>query len=109
VDFFSAQNPGLQGLVQTAVDRITIREMRVTDVHVEASGQTRIRAHFRVNAHVALVDGPELGHQPTRWIFTWQREADRWLVVEFEQLDPLTGDRVEQASTYLKGASRRGL
>jgi hypothetical protein len=116
LDAISMHAPDLKEMANMALNWVQLRDLRVTDVNVELTGldRSRARAHFRVNGRVAIHtssraadDGSfnygaiDQGHQATRWIGTWQRESDRWRLIELEQLDPITGESIRTIRRYL--------
>jgi hypothetical protein len=104
VDFVSARTPQLRQFAATAVEKVAISNVRLTDINVELSGEDvpRARTHFRVNADVVYNKIYPLSRQPTRWTATWELEADgRWRILDIEQLDPLTGETTQEARQYV--------
>ncbi|MBX3444597.1 MAG: hypothetical protein KF774_19510 [Planctomyces sp.] len=104
LDAITTQSPELRALAALALSTVTVRDLRLTDVTVELSPgtDTRARSHFRVNGSAVLNSTHDVGHQPTRWIARWQRETDRWRIVEIEQLDPITGEPTRQVLRNLR-------
>jgi hypothetical protein len=101
LDAVSTRSPELQEIAKAALDRVTASGLRVTDVNTEMSAEnTRARIHFRVNGMAAL-DDRSVGHQPTRWIGRWERDKDRWRLVELQQLNTLSGEPIREARRYL--------
>jgi hypothetical protein len=101
MDAISIRSPELQDLARAALERVTASGLRVTDVATEMSVEdTRARMHFRVNG-TASYNGRNVGHQPTRWIGRWEREKDRWRLIEIQQLDTLSGEPTREARRYL--------
>ncbi len=104
LDGVSSRSPEIQTIAEKALEKVTIQNVRLTDVNVEISGEDvlRARSHFRVTADVMLLGLPPVKRQPTRWKATWEQEADgQWRMLELDQLDPLTGEPVYQARQYL--------
>ena len=104
VDGVSSRSPPLRQLAARAVSKVQISNVRLTDVNVELSGEDvlRARTHFRVNADVVFSQIHRMPRQPTRWKATWEQEADgRWRILDFEQLDPLTGETTHDARQYV--------
>jgi hypothetical protein len=101
LDAVSTRSPELQEIARAALERVTVSGLRVTDVNTEMSAEnTRARMHFRVNGMAAL-NGRNVGHQPTRWIGRWEREKDRWRLIDIQQLDTLSGEPIREARRYL--------
>lgn len=101
-DAISARAPDLQKLAATALTAVTVTSLRLTDVNSELSSEdTRALVHFRVNGTVQLNTGRPLGHKATRWIGRWERDTDRWRMVDIEQLDIITGEVIWEARRYL--------
>jgi hypothetical protein len=104
LDAISSRTPQLRNLAAKALDKVTISNVRLTDVNVELSGEDvlRARTHFRVNADAVLNGLHRLPRQPTRWKATWEQEADgRWRMIDIDQLDPLTGETTNEARQYV--------
>jgi hypothetical protein len=104
LDAISSRGPQLQDFALLAMQRADIANVRLTDVNVEISGEDvlRARAHFRVTADILFRGLQPLPRQPTRWKTTWEQEADgRWRILDFEQLDPLTGEPTQEAMQYV--------
>jgi hypothetical protein len=101
LDSVSSRSPELREIARLALERVTASGLRVTDVSTDMSAEdTRARMHFRVNG-VASLNGRNVGHQPTRWIGRWEREKDRWRLIEVQQLDTLSGEPIRDARRYL--------
>jgi len=104
VDAVSAREPQLREFAVKAMDRVDLKNVRLSDVNVEISGEDvlRARAHFRVAADIVIGGIQSLPRQPTRWKTTWEQEADgAWRILDFEQLDPLTGEPIQEARQYI--------
>jgi hypothetical protein len=106
IDAISTRAPDIRQLASRAVEKVTIENVRISDVNVEISGEDvlRARTHFRVTADV-MFSGLHLSRaqrQPTRWKATWEQEADgKWRMLDLDQLDPLTGEAVFEAKQYV--------
>ena len=104
VEAVSRRSPEIRSLAARAVNKVTIADVRLTDINVEVSGEDvlRARTHFRVTADVSFSQLPPLRRQPTRWKATWEQESDgQWRLLEIDQLDPLTGESVYEARQYV--------
>ncbi|QDT53508.1 hypothetical protein Pan44_15300 [Caulifigura coniformis] len=100
----SGRSPELQRLAERAVEKVKIENIRVTDVNAEISGEDvlRARVHFRLSADVVYSGVARMARQPTRWMGSWEQEADgKWRLFEIDQLDPLTGEPTLQARQYI--------
>ena len=77
--------------VQQAMDLVEAEgDLRLTDVSVEMkNNDTRATSHFRVNGTFRVKNYGDVGHQPTRWEFDWQKEGGEWKVIRIERLDPI--------------------
>lgn len=104
LDAISQQAPALRQLASLALKRVEVTDISVTAVNVELRGlgDSRAKSHFRVNGTVTLDKSHKIGHQPTRWIATWQKETDRWRMIDIEQLDPISGEGISDATRYLR-------
>ena len=102
-NLISDRAPELQTMAANALSKVAIKNVNLTDVNVEMSGEDilRARTHFRVNADVVLSDVSPFPRQPTRWIVTWEEEAGGWRIIEVLQLDPITGETVRDAQQYV--------
>jgi hypothetical protein len=111
LDYISQQAPDLRRLVVYGYNVAQVEDdMRVTDVQVEMTAQeTRATTRFRVNATVTghPEGGMNFSHrQPTRWEAKWQQEAGEWRMFDIQQLDPITGERINQFSGIRNWLSR---
>jgi hypothetical protein len=101
LDAISSRAAELQELARRAISKVTISNVRLSDVNVELSGEDvmRARSHFRVTADIRIGGlSPPISRQPSRWKATWEQEADqKWRILELEQLDPLTGEPANEA------------
>jgi len=104
-DGISSRALEFQRIAQKAVEKVKIENVRLSDVNAEISGEDvlRARVHFRVSADILYAGlSPRLPRQPTRWMGSWEQEADgKWRLFEIEQLDPLTGEPTLQARQYV--------
>jgi uncharacterized iron-regulated membrane protein len=104
VDAISSRGPQLRQFAARALDKVELTNVRLTDVNVELSGEDvlRARVHCRVTADVLFSGVHRMPRQPTRWKTTWEQEADgQWRLLDFEQLDPLTGEETQEARQYI--------
>jgi hypothetical protein len=78
---------------------LEVGPIRLTDLDVIllAAG-SRARTHFRANGRMRVKGAGDVGHQPTRWHFTWQQEGGQWKIIDVERLDPITGHPVQLLS-----------
>ena len=96
LEYVSAKAPGIRMFISSATQLVKVDDdLRVTDVHVtmKANGSRGI-SHFRANATVDVRGFGNLGYKPSRWEFTWQREADQWKVIHIYRLNVFTGERI---------------
>jgi hypothetical protein len=104
IDAVSSREPQLRDFAVKAMTRVDLENVRLSDVNVEISGEDvlRARAHFRVAADIVIGSLQRLPRQPTRWKTTWEQESDgQWRILDFEQLDPLTGEPTQEARQYI--------
>lgn len=96
LEMFSPTATDLRRTVKTAMDMITVQEdLRITDLSVQLRAQnSRAISHFRANATISLGSHGGMGHHPSRWEITWQREADQWRIIRIERLNPVSGEPV---------------
>lgn len=67
--------------------------IRVTDVSVALQNEeSRAVTHLRANGPVRARDYGDVGHRPSRWELTWQKEGGNWRIVDLQRLDPITGE-----------------
>lgn len=93
VSYVSQRAQGLRFLIGYAYNHVEIKGMRVTDIEVELSNKnSRAKSRFRVNGILNALQGNYQGHQPTRWEATWQVEAGDWRMIDIIQLDPISGN-----------------
>lgn len=102
--YVSHQAPDIRTLVVFGYNVIQVEDdMRVTDIQITFRAQeTRATSRFRVNARVTAHPGGGLTfshHRPTRWEAKWQQEAGAWRMIDLQQLDPVTGDRVDHLNS----------
>jgi hypothetical protein len=94
--FISPRALDLQLAVQFVMSVLQVRvedELRITDVSIEMLNEdTRARAHFRANGTFFVAQYGDVGHRPTRWNVTWQKEGGEWKIINVERLDPVRGD-----------------
>ena len=98
LEFISPRAFDLRLAVQVAIDVLEIRvqdDLRITDIDIEMlNEQSRAKAHFRANGTFHVGEYGDVGHQPTRWNVTWQKEGGDWKVIDVERLDPVRGDPI---------------
>ena len=96
LDYFSPRAQELRGAIQIAMLVMEVRvqdDLRITDVNIEMlNEESRAKAHFRANGRIYLTEYGDVGHQPTRWNVTWQKEGGEWKIIDVERLDPIRGD-----------------
>lgn len=90
VDYFSQTAPELRGAVMAAMALVTIEDgPRLTDFQTRITNQgTRATTHFRANATISVQGYGNVGHQPSRFILTWGREAGGWKIIRVQRLHP---------------------
>ncbi len=88
--------PELQPMVTAAFALVEqVDNLRLTDIQVQMLAQdSRAHTHFRANGTVRIRGPIDIGHHPSRWHLTWQKEGGRWRVIKIERLHPLTGEEV---------------
>ena len=91
-----ARNLTLPVIVERAVSNVQVQDdLRITDISVETSNNdSRAKSHFRANGSFFVAGVGDVGRQPTRWEFRWQKEANEWRVVNVQRLDPITGEPI---------------
>ena len=98
LEFISPRAFDLQLAVQIAMGAMEIRvrdDLRITDVSVEMlNEESRAKVHLRANGTFYVAEYGDVGHQPTRWNITWQKEGGEWKVIDVERLDPVRGDSI---------------
>lgn len=96
LEMFSPTASELRATVKTAMNLVTVHEdLRITDLSVQMKAQdSRAISHFRANATISIGSHGGLGHHPSRWEITWQREADQWRIIRVERLNPVSGEPV---------------
>ncbi len=104
LEYISQQSPQLKMLVTVADNLYEVSDdMRLTDLRTELSGQnTRATSRFRVNATVAFRNGSYSQRTPTRWETKWQIEGGGWKMFEIQQLDPITGERIDGFDSFIQ-------
>lgn len=66
-------------------------DLRITDIDVDLKAEgTRAKSHFRANGTIHALGYS--GHQPSRWMLTWEKEDGSWKVVEVERLNVVNGE-----------------
>lgn len=86
----------LHPIVETAFALVSsIDSLRITDVSVRMLAQnSRARSHFRANGTVTVENHGNIGHQPSRWELTWQKQAGQWKIIKIGRLNPITGEQI---------------
>lgn len=112
VSFVSQRSQDLRLLIGTAYNLVEFdKDMRVTDIEIEmTNNMSRAKTRFRVNGTIKALKQNYSGHQPTRWEATWQVEAGEWEMIDIIQLDPVSGNvindfvqmREQLNQTYLR-------
>jgi hypothetical protein len=100
LDFISPRAMQLKVIVEHVMVDMQVRvkdDLRITDVNIEMlNEETRARSHLRANGRIFVPRyGGDVGHQPTRWNLTWQKEGGEWKIINVERLDPIRGDPVD--------------
>jgi hypothetical protein len=105
--YISPQAPELQLIAAAATADVSVTNVHVTDVNVEIPNVSVPRAtcHFRVNADARSRIYQGGGHIATRWQAKWQKEGDRWRILDLEQLNPLSGESIGDFRRYYRGSS----
>jgi hypothetical protein len=96
----SAREASLQALVSGAFKLIThVEGLHITDVSVDVlAAGSRARSHLRANGRFTAAGYGDIGHQPTRWELTWQKEAGDWKLIKVTRLNPISGEAIESLS-----------
>lgn len=96
VSYVSQRAQDLRFLIGYAYNLVEFKDdMRVSDVEVElTNNKSRAKTRFRVNGTINALHENYTGHQPTRWEATWQVEAGEWKMIDIIQLDPVSGNVV---------------
>ncbi|MBT5019734.1 MAG: hypothetical protein HON04_13435 [Planctomicrobium sp.] len=96
VSYVSQRSQDLRFLIGYAYNLVEFKgDMRVTDVEIEmTNNKSRAKTRFRVNGTINALHENYSGHQPTRWEATWQIESDEWKMIDIIQLDPVSGNVV---------------
>ena len=86
-----------KALVLAAMAIVDVREdLRLTDFSTNLTNQnSRGTVHFRANATLAMPSQGDVGHYPSRFVLTFQREQGEWKIIEVERLHPLTGEKMQ--------------
>ncbi|MEX0717688.1 MAG: nuclear transport factor 2 family protein [Planctomycetaceae bacterium] len=97
LEHFSAQATRERFLVAWAMAAVTVHDdLTITDMQIELAAQgSRATSHFRANGTIELLGRGILGHRPSRWLLTWQKEGGAWRIIHVEQLDPINGRPIE--------------
>ncbi len=72
---------------------LDVEDLRLTDLKVRMLAEnSRARTQFRANGVITIAQGGNIGHHPSRWELTWQKQAGEWQVIKIQRLHPLTGE-----------------
>jgi hypothetical protein len=93
---FSAGAGKWRDLASDALEWVTIKgQLSIKDVSVRLYGyESRAVTHFRANGTVEF-KGVDLGHQPSRWELTWQREHGGWKIIDVRRLNPFSDEEMQ--------------
>jgi hypothetical protein len=96
--YFAETAHAERGMASVALQFITVEDpLSLKDISVEPLDESALRATFRVNGTV-LYHGGSVGHQATMWSTVWVKSQDQWRIARVQQLDPITGDRLDHLS-----------
>lgn len=104
IDYISSTAPELKAAVVAAMALVTVEDQpRLTDFDIKITNQgSRATSHFRANATISVKTVGNVGHQPSRFLFTWSREQNEWKIIKVQRLHP-TQDKelglLEQSAT----------
>lgn len=103
LSFISRRTPEYSYYAGLAVQHVEVDgELRITDLSVDLK-TGRAKSHFRANGTFIVSQYGNVGHYPTRWEVLWQKEGDEWKIIGVEQLDPITGEPIDEYLRYLMG------
>lgn len=93
--FFSPQAADLRGVIKEALDSVDVKDdLDIKDMEVRVyGGGAQALSHFRANATVSW-KGLNVGHQPSRWELTWQKEGDDWKILDVQRLNPIKNEKM---------------
>jgi hypothetical protein len=70
--------------------------INVTDIAVTLRNQeSRATSRFRANGPIEAEGFGDVGHRPSRWEVTWQKEGGEWRIIGVERLDPINGEPMD--------------
>ena len=90
--FFSNSELTLKAMATSGLALVTFEDqIRVTALETTlAAEDTRGETRFRANASMSVAGYGAVGHQPTLWSLTWQKEADEWRIIKIRRFHPLS-------------------
>lgn len=93
----SPREDELQTLVHWAFATVTaVEDLQLTDVSIDLLMEgSRAVSHVRANGRFHVGAYGDIGHRPTRWELTWQREGEEWNVIRIRRLNPITGEEID--------------
>jgi len=93
LNLISRQAPEIRSMAELALENVKLDgRLRVTDTRIEMkAGNSRASTHFRANGSLSY-RGRSVGHQTSRWEFTWQKEGGQWKVIRVQQRHPQSGE-----------------
>ena len=96
-EYISVRSPELRTAILVALSQIDVEgELRVTDMSVRmTSANSRGLCHFRANGTITVPAVGHRGHHASRWLFTWQREANEFKLLRVQRLNPMSGEEIE--------------
>lgn len=94
LDYISPSNGFLKSDAEVGLGIVEATgPLSVTDVSVAMRNQdSRAISHFRVNGPIRVLRIGDVGHRPSRWDVTWQKEGGDWKIVDIRRLDPVSGE-----------------
>lgn len=97
VDYFSPTAPALKAAVVAGMALVTVEDQpRLTDFDIQITNQgSRATSHFRANATLSVKTLGNVGHQPGRFVLTWNREQNEWKIIKVQRLHPYQDKEME--------------
>jgi len=90
--FVSNSELTLKAMVTSGLALVTFEDqIRVTALETTlAADGSRGETRFRANTSMSVAGYGSVGHQPTLWSLTWQKEDDQWRIVRIRRFHPLS-------------------
>lgn len=94
--YFDADASCERALVTFALNAIKAPDpLSLKDISIEQSTDHQALSYFRVNGSVQF-GGRSTGHQATMWLASWEKKNGEWKILRIKQLDPLSGEPMDQ-------------